>query len=125
MANAAKQIIGSFEDIGKDIARETVNIPKEIIFGKPKKPETQEQKIDKTKARSALETLAQPSQKEPGVYERIQKENAEKQQALESQKEKLEKQILHEPTPAAKRGNLFGVTKLKAGSESGKNVRGD
>ena len=30
MAGVAKQIIGSFEDIGKDIARETVNVPKDI-----------------------------------------------------------------------------------------------
>lgn len=31
MANVAKQIIGSFEDIGKDIAREAVKVPKDIV----------------------------------------------------------------------------------------------
>ena len=30
MANVAKQIIGSFEDIGKDIVREAVKVPKDI-----------------------------------------------------------------------------------------------
>lgn len=31
MAHVAKQIIGSFEDIGKDIARETVKVPGEVV----------------------------------------------------------------------------------------------
>ena len=30
MANVAKQIIGSFEDIGKDVVREAVKVPKDI-----------------------------------------------------------------------------------------------
>ncbi len=137
MAGVAKQIIGSFEDIGKGIATESIKAVTDVTGkaleslgtpkGKQQKPKNDEEdkKVDKVTARSALEYLASPKPKEPTVYEKNQKELEERNQLIQKQKEEKAKLELKEPTLTPKRGNLLGLTKQKAGSETSKNVRGD
>jgi hypothetical protein len=149
MAGVAKQIIGSFEDIGKDIASEVAKVPTEIA-GKaleslgtstqkspttptpPKKPEgalgqldqTKDQKTKRLIAREALAQLAgNQKPKEPTVAERLEHEQEEKKESAKKQ------QVMQmAPLPAvstkAKRGNLYAI-KQKSSSEMSKNARQD
>ncbi len=145
MAGTVKQIIGSFEDIGKDIARETLQVPKDIV-GKAietlgtssKKPQStkstqtpptpESPQIPQKSSREWLAELAGKNKKspEPTVQERLEKEKQEKNEKEQKQAAVAQKMA---PLPVmsakAKRGNLYGVTKQKSGSETSKNVRQD
>ena len=143
MSGVAKQIIGSFEDIGKDIAHEVAQVPKDIAGKALESLGTSNQKNQKTNTTSSvkpspekqpekpvvprewLEELAGKNKKqpEPTVQERLQKEEMEKKEAAKKQQATL-------LTPLApvsskpKRGNLYGI-KQKSSSEMSKNVRQD
>lgn len=152
-----RQIIGSFEEIGKDVVKQTASVPKDIA-GKALESlggssqtqkgqtspvsqvsETQKSepnpldKMDQAKdlktkqaiARAALEYLAKKIPKVPGVRERLEAEEQKKQEAGKREQAEIEKMKLKEPTTAPKRGNLWGITKQKAGSETSRNVRQD
>ncbi len=137
MANIAKQIIGSFEDIGKDIARETVSLPGEILgMGKPKSQKTpnplnsQTAPTPEQKPVPPREWLAElagkgKKQKEPTVQEIHEKEKQEK-----NEKEARTAAVAQKMAPIQtggskpKRGNLYGM-KQKTSSEMSKNVRQD
>lgn len=150
----AGQIIGSFEDLGKDIARETVKAPVEIVgialeggssqkaqSGNPPatakpgaKENTPMDEIAKSKdertrrsmARRGLEYLAaKPVQKEPSVREKIEQEEEQKKKMAEAQKIESRKQQLPKMSSRAKRGDLRGITKQKSGAETSRNIRGD
>lgn len=142
MAGVTKQIIGSFEDIGKDIAREAVKVPKDIV-GKaleslgtrsqknpqqahvpPKRSEdAAQEKVSKATARAALQNIAGPQKpKEPTVQERFAKEEQEKKEKRAKEMPKMAP-LAHVPSKP-KRGNLYGI-KQKASSEASKNVRQD
>lgn len=147
MAGVAKQIIGSFEDIGKDIVREAAKVPADIVGkaleslgtssqkgqkGNPLQPTqpsektVEKQKIDKATARAALENLAGPQkQKEPTVQERLEKEKREKQEK-EAEKGKISAAMapVSSGSSKAKRGNLYGI-KQKSSTEMSKNTRQD
>ncbi len=149
MANPGS-MIGAFTDelgdLGKQIVRETVKVPKDIA-GKaleslgtsggqkqkqqtvatadaPKK-EPGEPQIKASIARAALAEIAgiKPKQKEPTVWEKIQAEAEQKKELGKQQ------QTAAQALPAVKskrpRGDLYGMKAKKAGSEVGKNVRQD
>lgn len=135
MAGVAKQIIGSFEDIGKDIARETVQVPKEIIGKALESLGTTTQKPQKSpntprtqsSPRAWLAELAGKNKKqpEPTVQERLEKEKQvknekETKQAAVAQKMAPLPHMSQKPKP----GYLYGIPQ-KTSSEKSKNVRQD
>ena len=61
MAGVAKQIIGSFEDIGKDIVREAAQVPKDVIGKAIESLGTSTQKSQKS---STVPTPQKPSAEE-------------------------------------------------------------
>jgi hypothetical protein len=145
MAGVGKQIIGSFEDIGKDIIRETVQAPTDIAGkaleslgtasqkgqrGNPVpqvKPETGKPPERQISARQWLAQLAGKSKKpqEPTVQERLEKEKQE-----ENEKEAKQTAVAQKMAPLPpmsqkpKPGNLYGIPQ-KSSSEKSKNVRQD
>ena len=143
MAGVAKQIIGSFEDIGKDIVHEVAKVPTDIAGKALESLGTTSQKGQKAntvlpakpaetkepeKPRPPREWLAELAgtankQKEPTVQERIEREDAEKKEAAKKQQAQ---QMTPMPTVSSKpkRGNLYGI-KQKSSSEMTKNVRQD
>jgi hypothetical protein len=158
MAGVAKQIIGSFEDIGKDVVREITKVPTDIVgkaieslgTSSPKKQQTVQaqapsqsgenktgalKELDDTKdvrakkaiARAALAQIAGPRQpnKEPSVWERLQKEKEDKANFVKRQVAASLAGQLPKISGARKRGDLYGIQAKKAGSEIGKNVRQD
>lgn len=141
MAGVAKQIIGSFEDIGKDIARETGKVPGEVIgkaleslgtntqtpqtTPKPQKPMNEEKKPIPPRAWLAELAGTAKKQEEPTVQERLEKEKQEKneketKQAAVAQKMAPLPYMSQKPKP----GNLYGIPQ-KSSSEKSKNVRQD
>ncbi|OGG28319.1 hypothetical protein A3A64_04380 [Candidatus Gottesmanbacteria bacterium RIFCSPLOWO2_01_FULL_48_11] len=153
----AKQIIGSFEDIGKDVVREAAQVPADVAGkaleslgtsgGQKQQGQTTvnsgnpedsrnlqkgpweefdaipDEKVKKTMARRALEALlARPIQKEPSVWERMQKEAEQRKQMTEQQQQQATAASIPAPTPKRPRGDLYGMKAKKLGSEVGKNV---
>ena len=151
MAGVVKQVIDSFEDIGKDIVRETAQVPKDIIGKAIESLGTSSQKsqnsqttqtsqksegalaqLDQTKGQKAKQAMAREAlaqlagnkqQKEPTVQERIEREDAAKKEALKKQ-QATQMAPLTAVSSKPKRGNLYGI-KQKASSEMSKNVRQD
>ncbi|OGG34677.1 hypothetical protein A2363_04035 [Candidatus Gottesmanbacteria bacterium RIFOXYB1_FULL_47_11] len=144
MAGTIKQIIGSFEDIGKDIARETGKVPGEVIGKALESLGTSSQKSQqgnsvtspnretpkppekKLPPREWLAELAgKNKQQEPTVQERLEREKQEKNEK-EARQAAVAKRMAPIVTGSskAKRGNLYGI-KQKASSEMSKNVRQD
>jgi hypothetical protein len=138
MAGVAKQIIGSFEDIGKDVVREAIKVPKDIA-GKALESlgtSTQKSQIPKTpqsppipqqSPRRWLAELAGSAnkQKEPTVQERHVQEDREKNEKETKQAVTAQKMApIITGSSKPKRGNLYGI-KQKASSEMSKNVRQD
>lgn len=141
MAGVAKQIIGSFEDIGKDIVRETGKVPTEIV-GKALEslgtntqstqttPKTQKPAVEEKKPvapRQWLEELAGKTkkQKEPTVQERLEKEKQDKNEKETKQATVAQKMAPLPPmSQKPKPGNLYGIPQ-KSSSEKSKNVRQD
>ncbi|MEK7119901.1 MAG: hypothetical protein AAB457_04005 [Patescibacteria group bacterium] len=145
----AKQIIGSFEDIGKDIIREAASVPKDIAgkalesLGtssgqKTQKPVTNgpweqfdalpDKDIKKKMARNALQALLArlaSKPKEPTVWEKIQQETEQKKQLQQQQQVQANASQLTKTASKRPRGDLYGVGVKKLGSEVGKNVRQD
>ena len=145
----AKQIIGSFEDIGKDIIREAASVPKDIAgkalesLGtssgqKTQKPVTNgpweqfdalpDKDIKKKMARNALQALLArlaSKPKEPTVWEKIQQETEQKKQLQQQQQVQANASQLFKTASKRPRGDLYGVGAKKLGSEVGKNVRQD
>lgn len=155
MAGIGKQIIGSFEDIGKDIVREVTNVPKDIAgnaleslgttSGKQQKnpsptttqkpPEagpvseldrTKDQKMREAIARAALEQFAgKPKPKEPSVWDRREQEDKEKKDQAAQQ---AAAQKLAAPVATSSKrpkGDLYGMKAKKASAEMSRNVRQD
>ncbi len=132
-------ILGSFEDIGKDIVSETAKVPTDIggkilesLTGttsaqgqqtqQQQKPE--EAKINKSIARAALAQLATPKQQEPTPYEQREKEQEQKKEMDKKQKEKIAMQELPKMSSKKRRGDLYGI-QGKSSSEKSRNVRQD
>lgn len=139
-----QQIIGSFEDIGKDVIKQTVQVPKDIVgkaleslgtsttqthsqkLVKPVKGEKQEEKVQKATARAALEQLAgKPKQKEPSVWEKIQMEVEQRKQQQQQQAQQQASQQLPKGKGKRPRGDLYGLKAKKASAEMSRNVRQD
>jgi hypothetical protein len=132
MAGVIKQVIDSFEDIGKDVVQEVAKVPTEIAgkaleslgasSQKPKQQgnqtaqpqgalqqieQTSDQKIKRAIARDALAQLAgNQKQKEPTVQERIAQEEAAKKEALKKQ-QATQMAPLAAVSSKPKRGNLY------------------
>ncbi len=146
MNGVAKQIIGSFEDIGKDIARETVQVPKDV-FGKAMESlGTQSQKSQKTQpaGQSPLGGAPKPEQKsvpprewlaelagknkkqpEPTGAERLGKEKQEKNEKEAKTTAVAQKMAPLAPmSQKAKPGNLYGIKQKRAATEN-KSTRQD
>lgn len=144
MKGVAKQIIGSFEDIGKDVARETAKIPADV-FGKTlesmgtgsqksqqgnpvkhAKPETAVPPEKPASPRQWLEELAGKNiLREPTVQERLEKQKREKNEKESKQAIAAQKMApIVTGSSKPKRGNLYGI-KQKSSSEMSKNVRQD
>lgn len=147
------QIGESFEQIGQDVVRETVQAPKDIAgkaleslgvsSGKknpkqqtaqaatPQTPEEQQQasQDEETKraiARAALEELSgkKPAQKEQTVWEKIQQEEEQKKELKKQQNAQAARANLPQPSSKRKRGDLFGMKAKKTSTEN-RNVRQD
>lgn len=141
MSGVAKQIIGSFEDIGKDIVRETAKVPTEIAgkaleslgtkSNNPKQTQKQQNNFNEPSKpvppREWLAELAGKNKKQPefSVQERLEKEKQE-----QYEKEKKLAAVAQTMAPVSSgsskptRGNLYGI-KQKSSSEMSKNVRQD
>lgn len=149
-----RQVIGSFESIGKDVAKQTASVPKDIagkaleslgVSGGQKTGQTANQiklaeekagpmtELDQTEdkqarraiARRALEYLAAKRPTEPGVRERLEKEEEKKREAQKQQDTFIKKTVLR-PTPSARpKGDLFGLKAKKNSAEMSRNVRQD
>jgi hypothetical protein len=156
MANSGsmlQQIGESFEDIGKDIARETVQAPKDIVgtaleslgvsSGQKKNPKqaassdpqgSQENapaaqgpsdEVKRAIARAALRELSgQTRPKELSVWEKIQKEEEQKKEMEKKQKEQARKQALPQAASKRPRGDLYGK-KAKQTNMENKSKRQD
>ncbi len=144
MAGVGKQIIGSFEDIGKDIAAETVQVPKDVLGQALESLGTSSQKSQKSPAAPAPQKPSEGEKKiipprewlaelagknkrqpEPTVTQRFEKEQQEKNEK-ESKKAAVAQQMAPIVTGTSKprRGNLYGI-RQKSSSEISKNVRQD
>lgn len=78
-------------------------------------------------ARAALEEISgknRPQQQEPGVWEKIQKEEEEKKQLEQKKKAEAAKQSLPQAASKRPRGDLFGKKAKKTQVEN-KNLRQD
>jgi hypothetical protein len=145
---ARPPILGSFEDIGKDVASEIAKVPTDIggkilesLTGatgtkgqqgqQQKKPdgalgkmeETKDTQVKKSIARAALQQLATPKQHESTPYEEKQKEEQKKKEAEKQQKQQAS-QELPRMSSKKRRGDLYGI-QGKASSEKSRNVRQD
>lgn len=71
-------------------------------------------------ARAALEEISgkKPQQKEPGVWERLQKEEEEKKEQEKKKKEAVAKQSLPQSSSKRPRGDLYGLKAKKANVEN-------
>lgn len=142
MANVAKQIIGSFEDIGKDVVREAGKVPGDVVGkaleslgtssqkgqkGNPLpsgKPDTAKQPEKPVPARQWLEELAGTAkkQKEPTVQERQEKDKQEKNEKEKKQMAKAAQMApIQEVSTKPRRGNLWAGPP----TERHKNIRQD
>lgn len=143
MAGVAKQIIGSFEEIGKEVARETVKAPTEIAgkameslgaksgkqgqhpvnSGSPTDSRNvesgQTEKIHPAQARAWLEkTLGRKTgEKKLSVWEEIQREEAQKKEQAQKQAAQASLTELPKMTSKPKRGNLYGIKQKRAAAE--------
>lgn len=143
------QIGESFETIGKDITRETIQAPKDMVgaalesvglsSGKknPKKQTTSakaappevrqvspavtenDEAVKRAVARAALEELSgrKPQQKEPTIWEKMQKEEEEKKELEKKKKAEAAKQTIAQPSSRKARGDLYGIKAKKAAAE--------
>lgn len=145
MAGVAKQIIGSFEDIGKDIVRETGKVPTEIIGkaleslgtssqkgqkgnptpqGKVEEPKQPEKTLPPRQWLAELAGNAK-KQNEPTVQERLEKEKQDKNEKETKQAAVAQKMApLPQMSQKAKPGNLYGIKQKQTATEN-KNVRQD
>ena len=154
MAGVGKQIIGSFEDIGKDIVREVTNVPNDIAgkaleslgtasnkqqgqqstTSQTAEPQGALKELDSTKdnkvkeaiARAALEQFAgKAKSKEPSVWERQQQEDKEKKDVAARQAA-ARKLAAPVATPSKRpKGDLYGMKAKRASAEMSRNVRQD
>ncbi len=136
MANVAKQIIGSFEDIGKDVVREAGKVPGDLV-GKaleslgtnpqsPQNPQTP-QKSPPEKKLPPREWLAElagtnKKQREPTVQERLEKEKWETDEKEQKEAAKAAQMApIKEVSTKPRRGNLWASPQ----PERAKNARQD
>jgi len=89
--------------------------------------EAQDNKVKRSIARAALTELAgeKAKPKEPSVWEKQQAEIEQKRQQHAQQQVQASKRELPKMWQRPKPGNLWQVTKQKAGTETSRNVRGD
>ena len=129
-----RPIIGSFEDIGKDVVSEVVKAPTDIgekilesltgSTGTNKQQQNIPKQQDGALARAALQELATPKQQEPTPFEQQQKEDARKKELEKREKEKIAMQELPKMSTKKRRGDLYGI-QGKSSSEKSRNVRQD
>jgi hypothetical protein len=147
-----QQMRESFEQIGKDIARETVQAPKDIVgkameslgAGSSSKKAGQKttspvasspavaehtnadsEDVKQAVARAALAELAGGKKsQEPTEYEKKLQEEEQKKQDKE-QRKKASSMTLQPQSSKRKRGDLYGMKAKKSSTEIGRNVRQD
>ena len=139
MAGVVKQIIGSFEDIGKDVARETIDVPKDIAGkaleslgtssskvqqgspvipakGSEKKPEGALGELTQTKDQKVRQAIARDALSQIAGVGKQQKEPTVQERLAKEEKEKREKEAKQLNT-AKKMAPLAPVsTKAKRGN---------
>lgn len=127
------QITEEFEQLGKQVVKETVQAPKDIAgkaleslgtsSGKQQGSTPPQTKIT---ARAALEQFAgySPKPKEPSVRERLEMEVSQKKEMEAKKAEVAKKDQLPVMTQKPRRGNLYGIGD-KQSIEKNRNVRQD
>jgi hypothetical protein len=145
MANPRLPILGSFEDIGEEVAQNITKLPGDILgkalesvgvssgSGSTKQPakpnatqqdgsnwqqidKTQNQEVKKTIARNALEELLKNvPQTELTEYEKKKKEEEEKAKAQKEQQKQQDLASLPKMTAKRARGDLHGMKAKKGG----------
>lgn len=155
MTHPASVIGAITEELGetaKRVVTQTVQVPKDVgqaaleslggVRASAQGGKTQQQKKTATPvdefqasvdprtrremARNALAYLAGDAKsKEPTVWEQQQKEAEQKKDFAKEQKAVTRRTELRPISTKPKRGNLFGVTKQRAGTETSRNVRQD
>lgn len=118
---AVKQIIGSFEDIGERVVRETAKIPLDIAGMSPKRQEKQpEQHQPPKNPRAALEyfaNLTRAKEQKPTVFDRKKREEMEKTETANVKKQQ-ERMVLKPVKAIRSRGDLFGVKSKQTAVET-------
>ena len=145
----------SFEQIGSDVVRETIQAPKDIVgtaleslggsgSAKSQKQQTTQsaaqhvseggqsagdqhsQEMKQAIARNALEEISgRKKQKEQTVWEKLQQEEEQKKQMEKKRKEDSRKNNLPQVSSKRKRGDLYGTKAKKTQTETGGNKRQD
>lgn len=148
------QMMDSFEQIGQDVARETVQAPKDMVgkalesigvsSGKKKTQQQTQQtsqeagtqpeapsngpseEVKRAIARAALEEISgkRPKQQEESVWERMKKEEEQKKQMEKQRREAEKKASLPQVSSKRKRGDLYGKQAKKTQVEN-RNQRQD
>jgi hypothetical protein len=147
LGETAKQVVKQTAQVPKDVGQAALESlgaggGKKQSAGaspaKPPKPSRETTALDdfesavdpRTKreiARNALAYLAGEGgkRKDSSVWEQHEKEADEKKTLEKERKEQVRKQVLPVITTKPRRGNLYGVTKQKSGTETSRNVRQD
>lgn len=158
MSGAIRQVIGSFEDIGKDVVREIAKVSKDIgqtaleslgtSSAKTQSGNTQTTNLPQGDPGSAMEQISsggtspqakqavarralqelsglKPKPKEPGVWEKQQKDDREKKELQGLQAQKAAANTLIQPSARRPKGDLYGIKAKRHGSEIGKNAKSD
>ena len=148
------QMMDSFEQIGQDVARETVQAPKDMVgkalesvgvsTGKKKTqqqtanpaqeagaqqevpPKGPSEEVKRAIARAALEEISgkRPKQQEESVWERMKKEEEQKKLMEKQRREAEKKASLPQVSSKRKRGDLYGKKAKKTQVEN-KSTRQD
>lgn len=120
MKSVVRQIFDESVELGKNIVKETVKVPGDIVMPKQKEQKKEENTMP---PRQWLEQKAH--RQEPSIFEMKNREEAEKKEAVKKQAQAAEWQSLPNTGSAPKRGDPRNVVKQQAGTETSRNARND
>lgn len=125
MKSIVRQIFDESVELGKNIVRETAKVPGDILMPKKEDPKQPEQKREQPTV-SPRQWLEQKAKKpEPTIFDRKNREEAEKKEAVKKQAQAAEWQSLPNTGSAPKRGDPRNIAKQQAGTETSQNARND
>lgn len=120
MKSIVRQIFDESIELGKNIVKETVKVPGDIVMPKQKEQKKEENSMP---ARQWLEKKAK--NQEPSVFEKKNMEEQEKKEAVKKQAAMAAWEQLPKTGSAARRGDPKNIAKQQAGPETSRNLRQD